>query len=106
MSFICGFFLSSVFRRLFRGMAVAAMLLLYPVVESFADSQVELPCRSKLSKKGVMIFDEVQQKRTSYTNLEDLWKEVTRDLITANRLGREEATGPAMEALSCLRAPE
>lgn len=59
-------------------------------------------CRQKLSKKGVMIFDEVQRKLTPTSNLEDTWKEVTRDLITSNTLGREEATAPALEALSCL----
>lgn len=53
-----------------------------------------------------MIFNEVQEKRSVGTNLEEIWKEVTRDLITANLLGREEATSPAMEALSCLRDPE
>ena len=58
------------------------------------------------AEKGAMIFDDVQQKRTAESNLEEVWKEVTRDLITANRLGREEATSPAMEALNCLRAPE
>lgn len=64
------------------------------------------PCRQKLSKKGAMIFDNVQQKRTVDSNLEEIWKEETRDLITANILGREEATNPAMEALNCLRSPE
>lgn len=63
-------------------------------------------CRQKLSKKGAMIFDNVQHKRTAGSNLEEIWKEETRDLITANILGREEATNPAMEALNCLRAAE
>jgi hypothetical protein len=106
MRFTCGFCMSSVFPRLLGQMAVPAIFLFCPVGDSLAASQDDSPCRAKLSKKGVMIFDEVQQKRTSDTNLEDLWKEVTRDLITANRLGREEATAPAMEALACLRAPE
>lgn len=106
MSSICGFCLSTVFPRLLRQVAFLIIILLYPVGHSPAASQGDFPCRAKLSKKGVIIFDEVQQKRTSDTNLEDLWKEVTRDLITANRIGREEATAPAMEALACLRAPE
>ena len=90
-----------------RLIVIPASLLVYPAGLSVADSLGESACRAKLSKKGAMIFDDVQQKRkTPDTNLEDIWKEVTRDLITANRLGREDATAPAMEALSCLRALE
>ena len=83
-----------------------AMMCIAPGDSAAAAKQEEYPCRQKLSKKGAMIFDDVQQKRTAESNLEEIWKEVTRDLITANRLGREEATSPAMEALNCLRAPE
>jgi len=53
-----------------------------------------------------MIYDDVKQKITPDTNLEELWKEVTRDLITANLLAREEASEPAKEALSCLKTNE
>jgi hypothetical protein len=51
-----------------------------------------------------MIYDGVKQKRTAESNLEELWKEVARDLITANLMGREDATAPAEQALSCLKA--
>jgi len=83
-----------------------AMMCIAPGDSASAATQEVFPCRQKFSKKGAMIFDDVQQKRTAESNLEEVWKEVTRDLITANRLGREEATSPAMEALNCLRAPE
>jgi len=55
-------------------------------------------------KKGAMIYDGVKQRRTPESNLEELWKEVARDLITANQMGREDATAPAEQALSCLKA--
>lgn len=113
MSLICGFRLFPVLLRFHRQLAIPAMLVLFSVGSSAADPgssaaepSNDLPCRARLSKKGAMIFDDVQKKRTPDTNLEVLWKEVTRDLITANRLGREEATAPAIEALNCLRAPE
>ena len=63
-------------------------------------------CRAKLSKKGVMIYDGVKQKRTSESNLEELWKETARDLITANQMGREDATAAAEQALNCLKTTE
>jgi len=83
-----------------------AMMCIAPGDSAAAATQEIFPCRQKLSKKGAMIFDDVLQKRTADSSLEEVWKEVTRDLITANRLGREEATTPAMEALNCLRAPK
>lgn len=86
--------------------ATFAVTFMYPACGAIAATQEKYPCRQKLSKKGAMIFNEVQEKRSVGTNLEEIWKEVTRDLITANLLGREEATSPAMEALSCLRDPE
>ena len=51
-----------------------------------------------------MIYDGVIEKKTPNSNLEELWKEVSRDLITANILAREEAAAPTEEALSCLRS--
>ena len=87
-------------------------MLLFVVASSaclsnaFAEGDIQSSCRSKLSKKGAMIYDGVQQKRTQESNLEELWKEVARDLITANLMGREEATAPAEQALTCLRAIE
>ena len=70
----------------------------------FAQEDNQSNCRAKLSKKGAMIYDGVKQKRTPESNLEELWKEVARDLITANQMGREDATTPAEQALSCLKA--
>ena len=86
--------------------ALCAVTLALIDGQAVADSHDTYPCRQKLSRNGGMIFDNVQQKRSSDSNLEEIWKEVTRDLITANILGREEATVPAMEALNCLRTPE
>ena len=71
---------------------------------AFAGEDIQSSCRVKLSKKGAMIYDGVKQKRTPESNLEELWKEVARDLITANQMGREDATAPAEQALSCLKA--
>jgi hypothetical protein len=73
-------------------------------VNAFAENEQQSNCRDKLSKKGAMIYDGVKQKRTAESNLEELWKEVARDLITANLMGREDATAPAEQALSCLKA--
>lgn len=76
------------------------------IVPVIATETKMFTCRQKLSTKGAMIFDNVQRKRTSDSNLEEIWKEETRDLITANVFGREEATKQALEALNCLRVAE
>lgn len=86
--------------------AASATFSIQRYSRAIAAEQETYTCSNRLSKKGKMIFDNVQQKRTADSNLEELWKEETRDLITANILGREEATNPAMEALNCLRARE
>ncbi len=103
---ICGFITPLMYFIRWRFIAVLSMLIVTVHADVFAAEKDHYPCRDKLSKNGLMIFDEVQQKRTPDSNLEGLWKEVTRDLISGNILGREEATPPAMEALNCLRDPQ
>ena len=87
-------------------MIVRVVALLAASGNVFAQENNHSNCRAKLSKKGAMIYDGVKQKRTPESNLEELWKEVARDLITANQMGREDATTPAEQALSCLKANE
>lgn len=87
-------------------MIVRVVALLATFGNAFAQENNQPNCRAKLSKKGAMIYDGVKQKRTPESNLEELWKEVARDLITANQMGREDATTPAEQALSCLKANE
>lgn len=62
----------------------------------------DMPCQETLSKKARVIYDRVIEKRVADSNLEELWKEVSRDLITENKFGREDATEPAREAYRCL----
>ena len=85
-----------------------ALFVPFFAAKSIALAQEDIPsnCRAKLSKKGAMIYDGVKQKITPDSNMEELWKEVARDLITANLMGREDASEPAKEALSCLKTNE
>ena len=93
----------------FRRPCASAMLTVIAALNvassnAFAEEDAQSSCRVKLSKKGAMIYDGVKQRRTPDSNLEELWKEVARDLITANQMGREDATAPAEQALNCLKA--
>lgn len=83
-----------------------ATILVSPVSTGISQEDIPSGCRAKLSKKSAMIYDSVNQKRTTESNLEDLWKEASRDLITANKLGREEATPAAEQALNCLKSSD
>lgn len=85
---------------------LAAAMVIAPSSKGLSQDATVNACRPKLSKKSAMIYDGVKQKITPDTNLEELWKEVARDLITANLLAREEASDPAKEALSCLKTNE
>lgn len=87
-------------------MIITAVALWATFGKAFSQENNQSNCRAKLSKKGAMIYDGVKQKRTPESNLEELWKEVARDLITANQMGREDATTPAEQALGCLKANE
>ena len=87
-------------------MIITALALWAALGNVIAQEDNQSNCRAKLSKKGAMIYDGVKQKITPESNLEELWKEVARDLITANLMGREDATAPAEQALSCLKANE
>lgn len=67
-----------------------------------AAEEPDLPCESRLSKKARVIYDLVLEKRDHGTNLNELSKEVTRDLITENKISKEEATVSAEQAFDCL----
>lgn len=64
--------------------------------------EFSMSCRENLSKKARVIYDKVVERRTADSDLKELWKEISRDLITENKFGREDATGAALEAYSCL----
>ena len=83
---------------------LAAAIVITPESKGLAEEATPTSCRSKLSKKGAMIYDSVMQKMNPNSNLEELWKEVSRDLITADLLSREDATAPSEQALSCLKS--
>ena len=85
---------------------LSIILIFLPISEGLSQEGTDPTCRSKLSKKGAMIYDKVLEKRTANSNLEELLKEVSRDFITEEILGREEAAGPAQQALSCLKKYE
>ena len=96
-----------VFRKYYRLLTIFTAGAIWSTsVNAIAEEEQLSNCRDKLSKKGAMIYDGVRQKRTPESNLEELWKEVARDLITANQMGREDATTPAEQALGCLKANE
>jgi hypothetical protein len=67
-----------------------------------ADDQYDPACGYVLSKQAKAIYRKVVEKGTANNDLKEVTKEVARDLITNNVLGREEATAPAAEALACL----
>lgn len=81
--------------------AVSALLFLQNPMTVFAE-ETEVSCEDSLSKKARMIYDAVVEKKQVNSDLNELWKEVTRDLITKNAIGREEATPAATQAMSCL----
>jgi len=60
-------------------------------------------CREALSKKARPVYNRVLEKRADGADMRESWKEVTRDLISENLFGREEAMAPAEEAYSCLQ---
>jgi hypothetical protein len=64
--------------------------------------EFNMSCRENLLKKARIIYDKVVEQRASASDLKELWKEISRDLITENKFGREDATAPALEAYSCL----
>lgn len=67
-----------------------------------ASEDPDLPCEAKLSKNARMIYDIVLEKREHGSDRKELAKEVTRDLITENRISKEEATVSVKAALNCL----
>lgn len=67
-----------------------------------AAEEWDLPCEAKLSKKARTIYDIVLEKRGHGSNLNELSKEVTRDLITENKISKEDATVAAKAAQTCL----
>jgi len=77
------------------------LVFLHPLPDAFAE-EMEAPCENKLSGKAKRIYDAVIEKKQPNSDLNELWKEVTRDLISNDVIGREEATPLAREALSCL----
>jgi hypothetical protein len=81
--------------------AVLTFLALQGPMIAFAE-ETEIACQDRLSKKARTIYDAVVEKRQGNSDLNELWKEVTRDLITSNAIGREEATSAAKQALTCL----
>jgi len=64
--------------------------------------QLQASCKESLSKNARVIHDRVIGKQSDNSDLKELWKEVTRELITENIFGREDATNPAHEAYNCL----
>ncbi len=92
------------YRKLSPLYLLAAAIVITPSNKCLAEEAAPSSCRSKLSKKGAMVYDSVMQKMSPNSILEELWKEVSRDLITADLLGREEATAPSEQALSCLKS--
>lgn len=61
-------------------------------------------CRERLSKQAKMIYDKSLENKANDGILAEFVKEVARDLITDNALGREQATDPTLAALACLEA--
>lgn len=92
--------------RNFRRCAVCAALTMLALLQgpmiAFAE-ETETACQDRLSKKARTIYDSVVEKRNANSDLNELWKEVTRDLITNNAIGREEATAAAKQAMTCLK---
>jgi hypothetical protein len=87
--------------RLFKVGLISASLFVKTGIPVVADEVVG--CREALSKKARPIYDRVLEKRADAADIRELWKEVTRDLISENLFGREEAMAPAEEAYSCLQ---
>jgi hypothetical protein len=86
-----------------RGVLAAATLMFFFQNPSAAlPEEAEASCESKLSGKAKLIYDTVIEKKQPNSDLNELWKEVTRDLISKDAIGREEATPLAKEALACL----
>lgn len=64
--------------------------------------EIDMPCYETLSKKARVVYNKVIEKRVDASDLKELWKEVSRDLITEKKFGREDVTEPAREAYNCL----
>ncbi len=90
----------------FRIFALMVAILVSQVSTATSQEEKQSGCRARLSKKSAMMYDSVNQKRTAEPNFEEIWKEASRDLITANKLGREEATPAAEQALNCLKSSD
>lgn len=80
--------------------SASLFLLLKTPATAEADAQ---SCKEMLSKPARMIYEKTFEKKAEMVGGRELWKEVARDLISDNRLAREEATGPALEAYECLK---
>jgi hypothetical protein len=88
-------------RSLILTLSIGASLCGYRSL-ALAAEEPDLPCEAKLSKKAKMIYDIVLEKKERGEDLKEFSKEVTRDLITENRISKEEATISVKEALNCL----
>jgi hypothetical protein len=82
--------------------AVIVLLFLQNPLTVFAEETVA-SCEGCLSKRVRMSDDQVVEKKQVTSDLNELWKEVTRDMITKNAIGREEATSAATQAMLCLK---
>jgi len=88
-------------RRLILLLGIGTCFSSYRSLDAAAE-EPDPPCESRLSKKARVIYDLVLEKRDYRTNINELSKEVTRDLITENKIGKEEATVSAEQAFDCL----
>lgn len=77
-------------------------LSLFLNISKIAADELELSCKESLSKNARIIHDRVIEKRLENSDLKELWKGITRELITENIFGREDAMSPAKEAYHCL----
>lgn len=88
-------------RRLILLLGIGTSFCGYYPLDAAAE-EPDPPCESRLTRKARVIYDLVLEKRDHGTNLNELSKEVTRDLITENKISKEEATVSAEQAFDCL----
>lgn len=88
-------------RKLIFILGVGACLISQSQLHAASEEPV-LSCEAKLSKNARMIYDIVLEKSEHGSDRKELAKEVTRDLITENRISKEEATVSVKAALNCL----
>lgn len=88
-----------------RGAIAGAMVSVFFLLTPWraCAEETEPSCEDRLTKKARLIYDGVVEKKQANSDLNELWKEITRDLITKNAIGREEATAAANQAMSCLK---